>query len=307
MKKDATISWLMAGDPAIAFQAKRDLLDLEDHDLQRTISHEGWGQKLLTLQNPDGHWGSTFYFPKWTNSHYTLLELKHLCFPADHPNIHRTIELILATEKKPDGGVGPGQTIRSDVCVAGMFLNYAAYFQTDENKLESIIDFVMSESMPDGGFNCQSNRSGAHHSSMHSTISVLEGFLSLKHCGYSYRSSDIQRCVKQAEAFLLQHNLFKSDRTGKIIHPSFLTFSYPARWKYNILRALDYFQAANVPWDVRMQDAIDVVLSKRKPDGRWMTAAHHPGQRHFDMEPSRSPSRWNTLMALRVLKKYFDH
>ena len=307
MGQEILVDWLKSGDPAIAFQTKRDLLDFEDHALQREISHKGWGDQILRLRNSNGHWGDSFYFPKWTNSHYTLLELKHLCFPTDHPDIQRTIEIILDTEKKPDGGIGPGQTIRSDVCVAGMFLNYAAYFQAAESQLESIIDFLLDESMPDGGFNCQSNRSGAHHSSMHSTISVLEGFLSLKQNGYHYRASEIQYRVEQSEAFLLQHRLFKSDKTGDVIHPGFLTFSYPARWKYNILRALDYFQAADVPWDDRMQDAIDVIQSKRKPEGHWMTAAHHPGQRHFDMEPSRSPSRWNTLMALRVLKKYVDH
>jgi hypothetical protein len=142
---------------------------------------------------------------------------------------------------------------------------------------------------------------------MHSTISVLEGFESLKQHGYDYRSDDIQLNVEQSREFLLQHRLFKSDKTGHVIHPSFLTFSYPARWKYNILRALDYFQVAKVPWDARMQDALDEIKRKQKPDGRWMTAAHHPGKRHFDMEPSRSASRWNTLMALRVLNTYVDH
>jgi len=56
-----------------------------------------------------------------------------------------------------------------------MFLNYAAYFKTSEIKLQSIIDSILAELMPDGGFNCWTTRSGAKHSSLHSTISVLEG------------------------------------------------------------------------------------------------------------------------------------
>lgn len=77
--------------------------------------------------------------------------------------------------------------------------------------------------------------------------------------------------------------------------------SYPSRWKYDILRALDYFRDAAVPYDPRMQDALDVLLSKRRKDGRWPVQAKHPGQTHFDMEQTGQPSRWNTLRALRVL------
>jgi hypothetical protein len=53
-----------------------------------------------------------------------------------------------------------------------------------------------------------------------------------------------------------------------------------------------------------MGDALEVLLKKRRRDGRWPLQAHHPGQRHFDMEQPGQPSRWNTLRALRVLRRY---
>ena len=54
--------------------------------------------------------------------------------------------------------------------------------------------------------------------------------------------------------------------------------------------------------DPRMTEAVDVVRSKRQPDGRWLLDRIYPGRVHFDLDdPVGAPSRWNTLRALRVL------
>jgi hypothetical protein len=53
-----------------------------------------------------------------------------------------------------------------------------------------------------------------------------------------------------------------------------------------------------------MQDALDVLLQKRRKDGAWLLQVKHPGQVHFDMETPGQPSRWNTLRALRVLRTF---
>ncbi len=299
------IQWLLAGDVAIQYQVHRDLLGKDDRRLQARIAAEGWGAQFLARQNPDGSWGKGFYQPKWTSSHYTLLDLRTLELPPDNALARQSVDGILKDWRKPDGGVGPGKTIEeSDVCLNGMFLNYACYFGAEEAQLRRVVDFILGEQMGDGGFNCMRNRSGARHSSLHSTLSVLEGFLEYRKGGYGYRSDDIERVVLASREFILMHRLFRSDHTGEIIRRDFLQLSFPPRWKYNILKALDYFRAAGVPWDPRMADAIDVLLSRRLPDGRWRLNAAHPGEVHFTMEQAGQPSRWNTLLALRVLKAY---
>ena len=118
------------------------------------------------------------------------------------------------------------------------------------------------------------------------------------------RLEELQAAQAQSQAFLLQHKLFRSDHTGEVIDKKWLMLSYPSRWKYDILRALDYFQSAKVAYDPRMQDALDVLKSKQRKDHTWPVQAKHPGQTHFDMEQTGSPSRWNTLRALRVLKHF---
>ena len=305
MNSEKLISWLLTGDVSIQYQTQRDLLDTPRPDLQQRIASEGWGFRFLQARNASGHWGQRFYQPKWISSHYTLLDMKHLGFPRQHPKIDATLALILDENKGPDGGVLPiGTTKRSDVCVNGMLLNYACYFRVDPGKLESIIDFLTTQHMTDGGFNCQLNRQGATHSSLHSTISVLEGFQEYRANGYSYRLAEVEAMAAAGREFILLHRLYRSDRTGEIIHPQFLRLPYPSRWKYDILRALVYFQMAGIPYDARMQDALDLLCQKRKKDGTWTVQAKHPGQTHFDMEKAGQSSRWNTLRALRVLRHF---
>ena len=304
--QNPTIRWLLEGDVSVQYQGYRDLLGEERPELQARIATEGWGARFLSYRHLDGHWGRGFYQPKWISSHYTLLDLKHLGIVPDHPAIRASVAQIAAEQKGPDGGINPSQTIpESDVCVNGMFLNYAAYFGLPENVLHSIIDFVISMQMPDGGFNCQMNRPGAVHSSLHSTISLLEGILEYAKNDYTYRLDELQKMASDSCEFILQHRLFRSDYTGEIINKRFLMLSYPSRWFYDILRALDFFQFARIPYDPRMQDALDILLQKRRKDGTWPVQARHSGQIHFEMEPTGKPSRWNTLRALRVLR-HFD-
>ena len=302
---DEIINWLLEGDVSIQYQTHRDLLGAERPDLQERIATEGWGAQFLSYRKEEGHWGRAFYQPKWISSHYSILDLKNLGIAPSNQLIKDSVVYILQNHKGVDGGINPSVTIeQSDICICGMFLNYACYFKIEEDGLTSIVDYLISEQMGDGGFNCRSNREGAIHSSLHTTISVLEGLLEYANNSYSYRATELDHIVEESREFVLQHRLFRSDHTGEIINKRMLMLSYPSRWFYDILRVLDYFQFAEVEYDSRMQDALDVLMSKRRKDQKWPLQAKHPGKVHFDMETSREPSRWNTLRALRVLKHF---
>jgi hypothetical protein len=299
------IQWLLEGDVSIQYQVQRDLLGSDHKGLRDRIAKEGWGCEFLSRRQKDGHWGKSFYQPKWTSTHYTLLDLKNLGISRTVTEIRQTISMILKEEKGRDGGMNPSRTIgQSDVCVNGMTLNYASYFGAKESDLRSIVDFILSQHMKDGGFNCRLNRAGATHSSMHTTICTLEGFREYIKDGYTYRAAEVQAAEQQAGEFLLQHKLFRSHRTGEVIDEKMLRLSYPSYWHYDILRALDYFQDAGIDFDTRMQDALDVIIRKRLADGTWPVQAKHAGQNHFHMEKVGKPSRWNTLRALRVLTHF---
>lgn len=306
MNRQQIIEWLLEGDVSIQYQVWRDLLGVDKKNLQDRIAHEGWGHKFLSKRNSDCHWGDRFYQPKWISTHYTLLDLRNLNLFSGNELVQETIELVLQNNKADDGGIqlGPSTSQQSDICVNGMFLNYASYFNTSEVKLQSVVDCILKEIMPDGGFNCRTTRSGAKHSSLHTTVSVLEGLTEFQKSGNSYRKEEIMNAKKSSIEFILLHQLFLSDRTHEIINKEFLKLTYPCRWKYDILRALDFFRYDGIEWDSRMELAFDIIKSKRNNEGTWKMQAAHAGQVHFSMEKAGKPSRWNTLRVLRVMKHF---
>jgi hypothetical protein len=305
MASDGLIEWLLDSDVSIQYQVCRDLLKIDKPDLKERISEEGWGAKFLSFRNQDGYWGSGFYLPKWLSTHYILLDLKNLSVSNQNMDIKLTLNKILKENKSPDGGISPVKSLlKSDVCVNGMFLNYACYFGADENDLKSVVDCILSVQMHDGGFNCNLPGKGAVHSSLHSTLSVLEGINEYSENGYIYRLNELKKAEAESKEFILEHKLYKSHRTGDIIDKKMLMLSFPSRWRYDILRALDYYRSSRTPIDSRMQDAINILTAKRRPDLKWPLQARHNGLIYFDMEEVGKASRWNTLRALRVLNHF---
>ena len=305
MPTPEVIDWLLSGDVAVQYQATRDLLDREVPELQARIATEGQGAALLAARGANGHWGRGFYQPKWTSSHYTLLELRGLELPRDNREAGESVELILTHEKGKDGGLNPSKTIRqSDVCVNGMALDYACYFGADPAQLESVVDFLLGQRMPDGGFNCRLNRSGARHSSLHTTICTIEGFTEYQRAGYTYRLDEIVASTSDAVEFCLRHRLYRSEHTGQVIDAEFTRLHHPPRWHYDILRALDAFRDARIPKDPRMDDALGVLRARQRPDGRWIANRGYPGLTHIRQGRAGQPSRWVTLIAARVLAAY---
>ena len=238
MKKEEIINWLLKGDISIQYQTHRDLLDTDRKDLRKKIETQGWGKNYLSKRKKDGHWGKSFYNPKWISSHYTLVDLRNLCIGPSQPLIQKSVNIIADNEKGPDGGVLPiGAVQNSDVCVNGMFLNYASYFKIKPEKLKSIVDFLLSQHMPDGGFNCRSNRSGATHSSLHSTLSVLEGFWEYILNGYKYRLKENKSSQKTSGGiyfnapiiYLRPHRRNYKKRIPEINIPASLEIRHPQR------------------------------------------------------------------------------
>lgn len=306
---DPVTRWLLAGDPAIRWQVLRDVVGAAPSTVERErhrVARTGWGARLLARQGSDGTWAggqSTddgLYHPKWTSTTYTMLLLRDLGLPATNREARQACPPLLDRGLQPDGGLNYGWRGRSETCITGMVLSILSHFEHDDDRLDTLAGYLLQEQMPDGGWNCRRDL-GATHSSVHTTISALEG-LRL----YELHRRRNVRAIRAAQArgreFLLVHRLFRSHRTGAIIKPVFVRFAFPPRWHYDILRALDYFRAVNAPRDDRLADAIRIVRDTRRTDGRWALQHHWKGQTYFELERLGAPSRWNTLRALRVLK-----
>lgn len=307
MATSEVLAWLLAGDAAVAYVATRDLRGRDDPELQARIATEGTGAAILAARGANGHWGRGFYQPKWTSSHYTLLQLREIGLSPTHPAARASVELILDTEKASDGGLNPSGRLRpSDACVNGMALGYASWFGARELQLRSVVDFLLRERVADGGFNCRHNRPGAQvtHSSVHTTVCVMEGITAYVRSGARYRRGELEEAYASSAEFLLRHRLFRSESTGQVISPEFTRLHFPARWHYDILRGLDSLADARIPRDQRMNEALTLIRGRRRADGRWNANRAYQGATHVPDERAGQPSRWVTLIAERVLVAY---
>jgi hypothetical protein len=306
---DGVIQWLLEGDPAIRWQTLRDLTGAAGPTFERErrrVARDGWGARLLARQDPEGTWAGGLssdgglYSPKWISTTYTMLLLRDFGLPATNRPARKACTLLLDGGLQRDGGINYGWRGRSETCITGMVLSILTHFECDDDRLDTIADHLLEQQMPDGGWNCRRDL-GATHASVHTTISVLEG-LRLYEVHRGLRVRAVRAAQRRGREFLLAHRLFRSHRTGKIIKPEFTRFAFPPRWHYDILRALDYFQAVNAPRDQRLAEAIGIVQSTRRGDGRWPLQNCWKGKTYFELERLGAPSRWNTLRALRVLK-----
>ena len=160
---------------------------------------------------------------------------------------------------------------------------------------------LLADQLGDGGWNCWTEH-GATVSSFDSTICVLEGLLEYELASGGVPVSEARL---RGEEYLLERRLFRRRSTGEVAAERWLQFSWPPRWHYDVLRALDHLRRSGRAPDPRAEEAVRLVRDKGEPDGTWLLENTHPGETWFGFEDGDGlPSRWNTLRALRVLDWY---
>lgn len=303
------IEWLLEGDPAIRWQVLRDLTDAPAGEVaaeRARVEHEGWGARLLALEDDDGLWAGGACFPAgyaggepgqpWTATMHTLQTLQLLGLDPASPSARRAVALVAengrwehAGQRYFDGEVEP--------CINGRVIESGAYFGVDVSPL---VDRVVGERLADGGWNCEAEN-GSVRSSFDTTIDVLDGLLAFERA--TGGSTAVREARRGGEEYLLERGLFRRLSTHEVADPMYLELAFPYYWQYDVLRGLDYFRGAGTAPDPRMTEAVEHVRSRRRPDGRWLLDRVPAGRVHFHLEDGVGrPSRWNTLRALRVLR-----
>ena len=295
------LDWLIDSDPAIRYQAMRDLTDASAATLaaeRARIPREGLGAGILASQRPDGGWprdGASHWLPTL----FTMQLLRATGVDRTDPAVDSATSRLAAGFRWHESlGGKPFFDGETEPCINGGSLALGGYFGRPS---EGLARRLLGEQLEDGGWNCEAPKSV--RSSFHSTICVLEGLLEYERAVGP--APEIAAARRRGEEYLLERALFRRRSTGEVASPVFLEFAYPPRYGYDVLRALDYFRAAGVRPDPRMGEAVKVVESRRQPDGRWLLDRTHNEALAFPFSESvGEPSRWNTLRALRVLRWY---
>jgi hypothetical protein len=297
---DPVIEWLLDSDPSIRWQVMRDVTDTPAAIVaaeRSRVATEGWGPRLLDQQRPDGQWGDGIATPLWWSNLYTLLFLRDLGLDPTSARARTAIDRVRGNVTwGPGFGDSPFFEGEVEPCINGRVVALGAYFGERSDRL---VDRLLSEQLVDGGWNCEAER-GSVRSSFHTTICVLEGLLAFEQAfGATPPVTDAR---KRAHEYLLERRLLRRLSTGDIIEPMWTRFAFPTLWHYDVLRALDYLRAASVQPDLRVEEAVAIVLARRQGSGRWLLDVRHHNTLHEELAgPVGAANRWITLRALRVL------
>ena len=306
------MDWLLDSEAAIRWQAMRDITDASPAAARGRVAHEGLGAAILACQESDGSWRRPGA-PAWLTTLFTLLLLRATGVNPEEPAVEAAMARLAAGRRWNDVGgrwelrapETGGNTFfegEEEPCINGGALAIGSYFG---RPTESLALLLLGEQLEDGGWNCEAPKSV--RSSFHTTICVLEGLLEYERAvGPAHQlTPQIASARRRAEEYLLERSLFRRLSTGEIVNPDFLELAFPPRYRYDILRALDYFRAADRSPDPRMSEGIDLIESKRQADGRWLLERSYGEGLAIPLgESVGEPSRWNTLRALRVLRWY---
>jgi hypothetical protein len=313
------IDWLLSSShPAVRFLALTALLDLPEDNPQvvaarADVLSDPWVRGLFSGQQSDGTFthpdGSSIHpYNKWMGAHWRLVSLVELGIPAGEPRAVAATESVLNWLT--------GETHRSRILTVDGRTRRCASQEGNalavccrlglagDPRVILLAQSLVSWQWPDGGWNCD-KRPQASHSSFHESLIPMWGLIEYHH---ATGNTEAFAAAQRAAEFFLRHRLFRSERTGNLIHPEMLELHYPPYWHYDILQGLLVLSRKEFLQDERASEALELLQARAHPDGTWRAARHYwqPTGNTLYQDPAgwvrRGPNPMVTINALRVLK-----
>jgi len=326
---DKTAEWLLEDDnPSVRYFTLTDLLDKprngsEVIDAKKQIMKIGVVPKILEKQNPGGYWGKPedFYArSKYRGTVWNLIILASLGADCNDERIKDTVEFILKNSQDPirggfahcrtqKGTGAPGKVIP---CLTGnMIWSMIRFGYLDDSRVQKGIEWITKYQRFDDGkcidlpddWPYKAHKACFSKHSCH--MGVVKSLKALAEIPENKRSKEVKNTINKAVDYLLLHHIYKrSHNLDKVSKPGWLKLRFPHMYQDDILEILEILTSLKVK-DERMQDAVDIVVSKQDSQGRWILEDTFNGKFITNIETKGKPSKWITLNALKMLKKYY--
>jgi hypothetical protein len=316
-------TWLLEEEnPSVRYWALQQLkgVKLPDPELvktQKAIMQSIPIQKILSAQNPKGFWitSDNIYLPKYQASTHSLLILAELGCQRI-PAIERGIEQIFTCQQysghfrpeQPKTERAKASTLSDGVCIDANILYYMIHFgYLEDPRVQQLLSFLCtSYSQTDFGWPCRAfpiNPTKVFPTNCY--MCSTKGLRALAQIPQAKRSKEISVIIKKEIEHLLSNEIYRYLKTPngeRKVKTGWTRFGFPLFYNSDVLEVLDTLTSLGVV-DSRMDDAIDLVVQKRGPDGKWSLDHSFNGKMWVDIETKKAPSKWITLRAWRVLHR----
>jgi hypothetical protein len=322
--EDPSLSWLLdPKDPSVRYQALIDLLHrpLKGKEVMATrekIPSYRPVKKILATQTSEGVWSpkQSCYRPKWTSAVWPLALLGEMNAPPE-TRITSECERCLDLHQTETGAFACPSKIEEskrwdEPCLTGNMIRTLIKFgYSDDQRVRKAIDWLPKDQLDDGGWNCDYPEKKVKHSSFMSTVEPLWAYSEIPRQKWTRK---MKRSVNDGAEFLLMHHVYKSDNHHwQETYPFFTKLHFPMYYFYDILHALRVLTKLGYGDDERIKSAVQLLLSKRRPDGAWNLEGdwYREGDYFYPSGKGRKapvaieeigkPSKWITLNSYRVL------
>jgi hypothetical protein len=325
LKADPT-DWLLEKDnPSVRYFTLIDILekskgDSEVKKAKEQIMKTGIVPKILEKQNPEGYWGAPedFYIrSKYKGIVWNFIILAEIGADGNDKRIKKSCEFILSnSQNKESGGFayaslksGGGADAKVIPCLTGnMVWCMIRFGYIDDPRVQKGVQWITKYQRFDDGiqdlpkdwpYKKHVNCFGKHTCHM----GAVKAIKALADIPENKRNKEVKDTLKKGVEYLLVHHIYKrSHDLSKISKPSWLQLGFPHMYQSDILEILDILTRLGIK-DKRMQDAIDILISKQNEKGQWNLERTFNGRFLINIEKKDKPSKWITLNALKVLKK----
>jgi hypothetical protein len=221
--------------------------------------------KLLCDRNAEGIIPYRPY-DKWFGAHWVLAILADLGYPAGDDSLKPMMEQCydnwLSKDHEKYIRMIDGR-IRRCASQEGNCIYYSLALGLADDRTEELAERLLKWQWEDGGWNCD-KRPEAAKSSFNESLIPLRG---LAWYAKSTGDPNVKKAVSRAAEVFLKRHLFRRITNGLIIDRNFIQLHYPNYWHYDILFALKVMVEAGLIHDQRCNEALDILESKRLPDG----------------------------------------
>lgn len=319
--------WLLEDDnPSVRYFTLRDLLDKSEGDqaviaAKRKIMETGPVPEIIGKQTSEGVWEDPrrFYTAKYTGTVWQLVVLAELGADGDHSRVRGACEFMLDNSQDPESGgfsmstaIKKGGGRHSEVlpCLTGnMIWSLIRFGYLKDARVQRGVEWIVAYQRFDDGVDAPTKGWpydkyemcwGRHTCHM----GVVKTLKALAEIPEGERSAAVKETIGKGAEFLLDHHIYKrSHDLGRVSKPGWKRFGFPLMYQTDALEILRVLTRLGCR-DERMGEAIELLLAKRDRQGKWKLENTFNGQLQVDIERKGEASKWISLNALTVLKRY---
>ncbi|MFX0142490.1 MAG: nitrogen fixation protein NifH [Candidatus Hodarchaeota archaeon] len=323
------IEWLLEDDnPSVQYFTLTDIMDKEKKAIEviesrEKIMLEGIVPKILRKQKEGGYWVNkeNFYvYTKYKGTVWSFLLLAELNADGKNQRIKQTCEFILNNSQDRESGgfsVHGNENnggIKNQVipCLTGnMIWALIRFGFLKDPRVQHGIEWILKYQRLDDGIETApkgwpydrfKNCWGKHTCHM----GVVKNLKALTEIPRNKRSNEIDNFIEKAAEYMLNHRIYKQSHNLDVVaKEEWIQFGFPLLWKIDALEVLDILTKLGYK-DKRMQDAINLVITKQNENGRWILEKTFNGRMQANIEQKGKESKWITLFAIRVLKRFYS-